>query len=299
MPAEEEGRMRKVWVAGWALALAGAAAAADDLEDRLSYRWNGAWVVLTTGVRSDCGPNYTNNRVEGGRLAGNGTVAFGAGELAQVHKVDVRRSRVDLLLDLEERFLLPHRDGPFTLYDDSHCRVELLFDVPRSMVRNDDAEGIEARFAQVLERHDRLEEARESARWNRRRREPFPADYEETLARYQVWKAEQVNGAVQARLDRAIEDAAAVGRSIRSDPAYLDGFAVGAEDARDAYIDSGCEWLVDASFYSFKRSPPGGRDRPRAWRDGYEDGQLLIFSLELARRLPACFVPVPPPPGGW
>ena len=36
----------------------------------------------------------------------------------------------------------------------------------------------------------------------------------------------------------------------------------------------------------------GDSDADRAWRDGYEEGQLLVFSLTLIDRLRACVTPV-------
>ena len=88
--------------------------------------------------------------------------------------------------------------------------MELLFDVPRRLVAQDDPPAAEALLVSLLEHHQRLEEARESPLWNRRRRGPFPEGYEE----------------------------------------------------------------------------------------GWDDGQLLAFSLELARRLRECFVPPPPATAG-
>ena len=137
------------------------------------------------------------------------------------------------------------------------------------------------------------EAAQAAAGWNRRRREPYPEDYERTLAEHAAWKAEQVNAAVQEKIERATEEGTRVADRIDDDPEYLQGFAAGVERARDKYLSDDCESLLDGSFNSFSGSPPGGKDRD--WERGYEDGQRLVYSLELLRRLPRCFVPVPPP----
>jgi hypothetical protein len=266
-------------------------ARAADLERVLNARWQGAWVVLTTPVWSDCDERYTNDEVVAGRATGDG-VRFDPGELAQVHKLGVKRTRLEVLVDLDEGFLLPRRDGPYTLYDDAHCRVELLIDVPREVVRTGDAKAAEAVLAPLVERYDREGDARASATWNRRRKQPLPPGYERTLAEYQTWKAAQVNGAIQERLDHALDDAARVSESLRDDPAYLDGFAAGAQQARGGYFGD-CDWLLSSSFFAFKHSPGRGE---REWKQGYDDGQLLVFSVEVARRLRGCFVP--PPPAG-
>ena len=147
-------------------------------------------------------------------------------------------------------------------------------------------------MASVLARYDSAAAARGGEGWNRRRGEPLPPGYEETFARYQVWKAQQANAAVGAKVDEAIEEAARIADRVDRDPEYLAGFGEGVAKARSAYFGD-CNWLLGSSVYSFTSSPSGGHDRQ--WKEGYEDGQRLVYYLELARRLRACFVP--PPPG--
>jgi hypothetical protein len=71
------------------------------------------------------------------------------------------------------------------------------------------------------------------------------------------------------------------------------GFAAGAEAMRWVSIGV-CDQLIDASFWSWKKSPPSGKSS--AWKRGFDDGQQLVFHLKLLSELPACTVPVPGPP---
>lgn len=251
--------------------------------------WKGAWVLTRVESYSGCGPFHTNNRVEGNRVTSKGDRRFAAGELAKVDKVDVKRRRVDLLLTLEQPILRPVQDGPFTLYDELVCKVELRVELPDRRSASTVAAAVEA----TLERFDSPDEARSSPDWNGRVREPYPPDYEETLAAHATWKAQQANAEVGRRLDESLEAAARIARDVDDDADYLGGFAAGIDKARDAYFGN-CPSLLDSSPYGFTRSAP--KDHSRRWKDGYRDGQLLIYHLEMARRLRGCFVPVPPPP---
>ena len=58
----------------------------------------------------------------------------------------------------------------------------------------------------VLSRFTSQGEATGSRAWNRRQRDPYPEDYERTLAAHAAWKAEQANAAIQARIDQAAEE---------------------------------------------------------------------------------------------
>jgi hypothetical protein len=275
------------------LLLLAAPASAADLEAALAGRWRGAWVVLGSEAYSHCDAGYSNNQVAGRRVSGKGAVRLDPGELGKVYKVTTARSRVDVLIDLEESLLLPFRDGPFELLNEVHCKVELQFEVPREVVRGGDVAAAEAALAQVLERFDDRAGAQRSPHWNRRQRAPYPDDYEETLAEYRVWKAQQTNAAVAARIDRAVDDAAEAAERMRAgDAAYVAGFAAGVEEMDHAYYGD-CPSLLSAAFWSAKKSPPGDRKNDRAFCDGFDDGQLLAWSLELARRLRACYVPTP------
>lgn len=50
--------------------------------------------------------------------------------------------------------------------------------------------------------------------------------------------------------------------------------------------------LINASFSTYRSR--ASKDRPNHWRDGFDDGQKLIFNVLLADRLTACRVAVPP-----
>lgn len=209
----------------------------------------------------------------------------------------MKRSEVHLFLSLAEPVLVGRLDGPFRLFDERSCRVQLMLELERATIAAGDVGAVLARLAQVLEVHPSLEAVRSSERWNGRQREPYPEDYPETLARYAVWQAEQVNAAVAARSDQALDDALRGLERLRTEPAYMDGFAAGVESAR-SWSDSVCNSLVAVSFGAVERQPPRERNGDRAWCQGFRDGQELTFNLLLADRLRGCFVPVPTLPPG-
>lgn len=288
-------RFSLLWAPVLALAWAGTAAA--DLEGNLEARLKGAWAVTAVEVYSGCGGTYTNNSVTGGGVASRGDRRFEPGELVKVDKLSVKRSEVHLFLGLAEPVLVGRLDGPFQLFDERSCRVQLILELGRPTIAAGDSAAVLSRLAEVLEVHPSLEAARGSGRWNERQRDPYPDDYQETLARHAVWQAEQVNVAVAARSDRAFDDALRGVDRVRTEPAYLAGFAAGVEAAR-SWSASTCDTLVSASFGSFERQPPRERKDDRAWCQGFRDGQELTFNLLLADRLRGCFVPVPPLPPG-
>lgn len=136
-----------------------------DLEDRLNSRWRGAWVIVNGELYSNCDSTYTNNRVSGDLISGNGRVALPTGELAKVRRVDVKRRRVDVFLDLKENVLIEYQEGPFTLYREASCRVELLVDTA-GRTKKLGTGDIEVLFALLLERYARLADAEHSPNWN-------------------------------------------------------------------------------------------------------------------------------------
>lgn len=267
-----------------------ASAASASTESELNALWRGAWTITEIGTWSDCGGNYTNNAVRSGRASSKGAYRFEPGELATVYKVDLKRKQVEVLLDLGEQILVERREGPFTLYDALECKVELIIPIsPGRGARS--AAQIDRMISKVLERHDDFAAAQASESWNRRLREPFPEGYEDTLAEYERWRIDQTNAEIAARIELHVEEAARLVDRLDGDPLYLEGFAAGVDRARDASLDRDCERLLTRSVASFVRSASG--DDERAYREGYRDGQELVFYLETSRRLPACFAPVP------
>jgi hypothetical protein len=219
---------------------------------------------------------------------------FAPGELVKIDKLNLKRSRLDLFLTVSEPVLVAHADGPFQLYDEAECQVQLMIDVPRPMVSSGNTAAVLEIVRSMIQVHRDLDTAQSSSAWNRRAREQLPEDYEQTLARHAVWKAEQFNAAVADRSDEAVEDALRAVDDIDRDPSYLDGFAAGVEEM-DSWYERDCEDLVDVSFATVERRPPSDRGGDDAWCDGYRDGQRLVFSLHVLDRLKACFVPVTPP----
>jgi hypothetical protein len=274
--------------------LLAASAHAADLEKELAGRWRGSWVIVNVDVRSDCTAAYTNNRLNGRRVAGSGSFSFGAGELAQIDKVDLHRARLDLKLALAEPVRASWQEGPFTLYRQASCRIELEAELPREVVAKKDLGAVERALGQVLERYDARPDAEGSKTWNGREVEPYPDDYEATLAEHGRWKAEQANAAVQQRLVQVEAEAARVADRIASDPEYVAGFAQGVERSRSLSWPA-CEAMVSGGVEALVvHAPTGSRSDAERRRDrGFEDGQRLLVSLELRRRLPGCFVDAP------
>jgi hypothetical protein len=272
---------------------------AGDLERDLKSQWLGAWVVTSVETYSDCTGNYTNNRVNGNLVKSRGSQRFLSGELAKVVKISAKKSRVDVHLALAEPLLLPYLEGPFTLYREAHCRVELEVVVPREVVREKDASRIDASLRLVLERYATENGATNSPLWNGREREPYPDDYDQTLSELDIWRAEQTNAAVRAQLDHAREETSRLADRVSGDPDYLAGFAKGVEDARAVDLRA-CTTMLGLELESKRRR----NERTKNTEDtsearesrGFEDGRKLILGLELMRRLPSCFVAIPDRP---
>ncbi len=278
-------------------------ALASDLERKLESRWRGAWVITVVDTYSDCAGTHTDNNVSGTLVSSKGRFRFRPGELAQVGKIDVKRSRIDLLLGLPEPLLTSYQDGPFTLFNETRCLLELDVEMPRSLISGDNPDAVDAALQPLVRRFNNQDEAMQAKAWNRRKREAYPADYDRTVAEHSAWKAQQVNGAILARIDKAREETSRLADRVTSDPDYLKGFAAGLEAMRS--VDLGqCNDLMSRDFANVAPAPPRlagfGGDAAGRYTRGYQDGQRLVFGLESLRRLPQCLVPLPPttqPPG--
>ncbi len=269
---------------------AGETAATASTESELNTRWRGAWTVIGVETLSGCGGSYTNNEIRDRRVSSKGAYRFAPGELATVYKINLKRKQVEVLVELAEPLLVPRREGPFTLYDTLVCKVELQIKFSAGTASRSTNE-VDRLIAAILERHDDAKSAENSASWNGRLREPFPDDYEDTLYEYERWRAEQVNAEVAAKIEDAVEEAARLVDRLDDDPDYLDGFARGVHRARKSNFNKNCEHLLSMSPSSSVKS--GSEDHTRAFRNGYREGQKLVFFLERARRLRRCFVPPP------
>ena len=94
-------------------------------ESEVRALWRGAWVVLQVNSYSACSGAYTDNEVRGPLVSSRGAHRFEQGELARVAKIGVKRKKIEVRLDIAEPLLWAHREGPFTLYDEISCRVEM------------------------------------------------------------------------------------------------------------------------------------------------------------------------------
>lgn len=306
----------RIFAAALAAAAALVPALAGDTQDAVASHWRGAWVVTTAETHADCAGLHTGNRVSGRLVSSKGRWRFKPGELAKVGSVDLKRDRVDLKITLAEPLLVPHQDGPFTLYDEARCQMELQVEVPRDLVKGKDVAALDDVLRVVVERYATEDEARASRRFNGRERDPYPEDYEQTLAAHAAWQARQANAAVQARLDALVDETSRIPERIGDDPDYMAGFVRGVEAGRAARPDS-CPALMSigtapvrvATGYNGSGAVPAGRGGHEGHGDhagpggeteaqarfnrGYVDGVRLTQGLDAIRRLPGCFVPVP------
>lgn len=282
-------------IAALAFVLAAGPAEAN-LEKELERAWVGAWVVARVETASDCSGTYTNNEVRGRLTSTRGSRRFAEGELARVDKLNLKSDRVDLYLSVSEPVLVARTDGPFTLYDERSCRVQFMVDVPRATIKGARRDEVDAILLESAERHESAAAARRSRAWNGRERDPYPRDYEETLARHAVWKAEEVNRALAAARLVAVEEADQALARVTEDPHYLAGFAAGVEVQRSRSTPS-CSVIAGARFAGDEQRPPtdrrGGSPSERAWQRGFRDGQVVAWGTRLARVVEGCFVPVP------
>ena len=267
--------------------------AADDLDDRLDKQLRGSWAILKVEVYSSCSGTYSDNKVGEAGVASKAHRRFAPGELVKIDKIKVKRARVDLLTSLATPVLVARQDGPFELFDERECKAQLIFELPREVIKTGDADAVLAAIGSAITVFSSQSAAMDSTDWNGRVRQPYPPDYELTLARYEIWKAEQINIAVTAGIDRSVAEAAEAADDIESDADYLDGFAAGAEKMQEIRL-SDCAQLIDASFNSWKKNPPS--DKEKTWKRGFLDGQRLVFHVRRARELKGCYVPVPAAP---
>ena len=268
---------RTGWI--WAVlvaALPGAAFA--DVEDDLRAELVGRYALAKGELVSECTDHFTDMNVVGGRLTGGTGERFASGELLRIDKVSVgAMAGLDVNLTLVEPFLLSFEDGPFRVYDERRCRVQLNFEVGRD-VRKDVQKSLAA-VAGVLELFDDAGAAKHAG-WNRRKVEPYPPDWEKTKAAYEAWKLTQVNAAVRAKTASVLDEARRVLAYMPGDDDYLWSFAAGARARSDSW--SSCEAMLDATFYV---SGSGGKSSR-----GWADGQHVAWANHLAHALQSCYL---------
>jgi hypothetical protein len=249
--------------------------------------------VLGVEIYSTCSGTYSDNQVSAAGVASKAPHHFSAGELVKIDNVKVKKQRVDLMLTLAEPIRVSRTDGPFELFDQRPCKAQLMVLVPREMVKGKDTEGLLAQVRRHITLYPSRDEAQLSNDWNGREMEPLPDDYDQTLQRHAVWKAEQTNAAVRQGIDFALGEAGEAAEGLNDDGDYLAGFGEGSEKMSGFSVTS-CEALLSSSFTSYRKRAP--EDRSRSFKDGWDDGQKLVFHVLVAERLRSCLLPVPPAP---
>jgi hypothetical protein len=284
-------RLRQMTQAGLtgaaAILISFSTAARADIQDDLNARWRGAWLIITGDIASNCNGLTTDNRINGDLVSASGRFMFEPGELARVEKVDARRSRVDVLLDLRENVLIEYQDGPFTLYREGSCKVELEVDFNNRRTKDVGIAGVEAQFGEWFERYARLDDALASPAWNHRVREDYPDDYDATLAAYENWKIDQHNQLVASRIADSTEQSGILLAQVRTDEKFGAGLGKGIAAMRESMTDN-CDRLLSSSPQSFGKSAEAPDED---WGAGYKTGQQLAYHIELSRRLGHCFIP--------
>lgn len=254
-----------------------------DSEGELRAQWQGSFVITSTMVFSECTDHFTDNDVSGGRVTGGSGLRFAPGEIADIDKVEVTWSRVEVSLTFLEPFRVSWKDGPYTLYDQRRCRAQLKLDLPRDVRK--DATKASAAIAALLERFPNETAARRAPGYNKRRVESYPADWERTKAEYDVWRAARVNAKVQEKIDTVLREAEEVINNTRDDDEYQHCFGRGVR-SRSYQTFGSCELLLTSYFIT-----NGSCKNQR----GFDDGQHLAWAAGMARALGGCFVPAPPP----
>jgi hypothetical protein len=270
-------RIRIEWTLAVALAVGFAPAALADVEGELRAELVGRFALTRDALLSECTQSFTNVEIVGGRPSGGKGVRFEAGELVRIENVKVGAlTGLDVYLSLSVPYLLSFPDGPFTLYEERGCRVQLEFDVERD-VRRDRTRALAA-IAAAVELFE-SEEAARRAGWNGREREAFPADWEETRRAHAVWKVEERKRAVREKTDEVLAVAAHTLSSMSSGEGYLASFGAGARARGDSW--SSCEEMLSSSFYV---SGSGEDD------SGWAAGQRVAWATRLARELQKCYL---------
>jgi hypothetical protein len=287
-------------VAALVLALVATAApvAAGAFEDQVRARWRGAWVLTDIESYSTCNGKYFNNDVSGQFVAARAGRKFEPGELAKVDQLQVRRKKIELMITVATSTLLPYQDGPFTLYAERTCQIELEVAIPREMLKTKDVEDVDRILDRVAQRFSTEDEAIATSSWNGREADEYPQDYQETVARHAVWRAEETNRHIDSQIEKSLVVANELAREIDGSPGYLAGLAAGSRQMRE-WRERDCNRLVGSTAVTFRFSAPDEYRDNSSWCAGYYDGQALVYHLAIVSRLPACYVDVPELPADF
>lgn len=263
----------------FAVLIASSHALRADVESDLQSELGGWFALTRSPFTSECTDHFTDNQVAGSRITGKAGTRFEAGELVRIDNVKIGTfSGLELNFTVVEPFRLTWQDGPFEVHERRRCRAQLHFDVSRD-VRKDRAKA-RAAIEAVLALFDHEGAAKNDATWNRRKVEPFPADWESTRRRWEEWRRSQRNLRVRQKTEAVLEQADRVLNYMPSDEKYLASFGAGAR-ARSSDSWSDCEAMLAATFYV---SGSGADSR------GWADGQLVAWASQLARALQECYL---------
>lgn len=272
---------RTPWLLAALLAVVSAPLRAD-VEADLRAELVGRFALSRGPLVSECTDHFTDMKVVGGRLTGGTGQRFETGELLKVDNVKVgAMAGLVANVTLVEPYLLSFQDGPFTVFDQRRCRVQLNFEVPRE-VRKDRTQALAAVGA-ALELYDDAGAAKRAG-WNRRRVADYPANWEKTRHEYEAWKVAQTNVLVSQKIARVLGEADSILTYMPGDDDYLTSFGAGAKVRSDSWSD--CPAMLNATFYVSGSGTKSSR--------GWADGQHVAWSTHLAHALQSCYLA----PGG-
>lgn len=260
-------------------------AEANKLEETLNKQWLGMWVLINQEAYSNCNGFFSNNNVMDDRLTGKGRYTFPAGELGRVSNVKVKRSRILILIEVEEPLLESRVEGPFTLFNEATCKVELRFDFDRKTIKDGDYSFIQESLNRILTAFPSRDLALNSEYYNSRECLPFPEDYEETLIQYEAWKQAQQLEKIQAKRDDSSREMERILNRVEDSPDYALGFVNGIRIMKRNYFPN-CDQLLQ--FYPGRLIKSPESSSTSDYKRGFEDGQNLAFHQELLIRLKDC-----------
>ena len=236
----------------------------------LQATWHGAFVLTRTPLFSEC--SITSPTTASPVAAWvRQEPALLPGEIATIDKVEVTWTRIDVSLTFLEPFRVTWKDGPYTLYDQHRCRVQLNMDLPRDVRK--DATKASAAIAAMLQSFPSEALARHAAEYNKRKVEAYPAGWERTKAEYETWRVTHLNARIQEKIDTLLRESQDALDRGHDDDEYLKCFGKGAR-TRSYQSFGSCDSLLNDYFLS-----SGSCDNQR----GYDDGERMADARHRTR----------------
>lgn len=258
---------------------------AGELEQRLRNQYQGAWIILKTEAYSNCNGFFNDNVIQDGRISSKAKHFFKPGELGKINKINVKRSRISVMVTFSEPFLANREEGPFTLYDELTCKIELRFNLGRAVIKQKDTASIEAAFNDAFVVFNQEGQATTSKLYNQRVIAAYPENYEETLREYEAWVLEQKFVEIDRKIETCLREMGRILARVQEQGEYARGFVAGIRAMKQESFGD-CDQMLHAQPSRYMESP---KDRVTPnYKDGYEDGQKVAFYQEVIAILREC-----------